>query len=206
VRFIRLQFNGPGWDEDMGNGADYNLLIQFNKMTQVKIAQSTESIQIGVLKRYPTGSAPPFVYMCGNGGVSLTSDEVKILRKYLLEEGGLLFADNAGGDFNSGFRAAMKRVVPDLDWIDISNDDPLYQEPYTFPNGAPPLWRHSGARALGLKYNGRWISFYHQGELQNAWKSGNSGINPSQATMAYQLGVNIMYYSFLQYGALHGGG
>jgi hypothetical protein len=205
VRFIRLQFNGPGWDEEMGNGADYNLLIEFNKMTQVKIAPSTESIPVAALKRYEKGRAPPFVYICGTGAVNLGSDEVRILRKYLLEDGGMLFADNAGGDFNNGFRSAMRRVVPDLDWIDISNDDPIYQEPYSFPDGAPPCWPHSGRRALGLKYNGRWIAFYHQGEIQNAWKTGNSGLDPVKTRMAYELGVNIMYYAFVQYGSLHGG-
>jgi hypothetical protein len=205
IRFIRLKYDGPSWDEGMGHGADYNMLVKFKELTGFKVAENTEDKPILALKQFPKDHAPPFVYMTGEGGISLSSDEVKVLRWYLTEEAGMIIADNAGGDFASGLRAAMKRVLPDVDWVDISNDDPIFLEPNTFPNGAPPLWRHSGSRALGLKVNGRWAVFFHQGEMKDAWKDGHSGISEGDAMIVYRLGVNLMYYAFCHYSAAHGG-
>ena len=62
----------------------------------------------------------------------------------------------------------------------FANDDIIYRQPFVFPNGAPRLWHHSGNRALGLKHNGRWVVFYHQGDIYDAWKTGHSGASENQ--------------------------
>ena len=203
VRFIRLKYRGGDWDQDMGKKADYNMLLQFHKLTGLKITPRTESIPIGALRRFPKHRGPPFVFITGGGNISLSSEEVRTLRWYCLEDGGMIFADNGGGSFNHHFRLAMRRVFPDLAWIDIASDDILYRQPYIFPNGAPPLWHHSGNRALGLKYKGRWICFYHQGDINDAWKTGHSGATVNQAMQAYKLAVNVINYAFHRYVAWH---
>jgi len=205
VRFIRLEYHGGDWDQDMGVNADYNLLLQFHKMTGFKIADATEHITIPQLRRFPKHRGPPFVFLTGSGGISASKKDVDTLRWYCLEEGGLIFADNGGGSFNHYFRALMRRCFPELEWVDIANDDILYQQPFVFPNGAPPLWHHSGMRALGLKHGGRWIVFYHQGDVNDAWKTGHSGATEAQAMQAYRLGVNIINYAFNQYMRIHYG-
>jgi len=205
VRFIRLEYRGGDWDQDMGVGADYNLLIQFRKMTNFKIADNTEHLSILRLRRFPKHRGPPFVFITGSGRISVTRREIKTLRWYCLEEGGMIFADNGGGTFNSSFRSLMRRCFPELDWVDIASDDIIYRQPYVFPNGAPPLWHHSGNRALGLKHNGRWICFYHQGDVNDAWKTGHSGVSEGHAMQAYRLGVNVINYSFNQYMRIHYG-
>ena len=205
IRFIRLKYEGGDWDQDMGVGADHNLLVVFNKYTGFKIADNTEAIPVSALRRFPRHRAPPFVFITGAGNISLPADDLKTLRWYCQQEGGMLFADNGGGSFNTNFRALMKRVFPELDWVDIANDDVIYRQPFLFPNGAPPLWHHSGGRALGLKYNERWIVFYHQGDINDAWKTGHSGATEAQAAQAYKLGVNVMNYAFNQYMAAHFG-
>lgn len=205
VRFIRLEYAGGDWDQDMGVNADYNLLLQFHKMTGFRIADATEHITIPQLRRFPRHRGPPFVFITGSGGISASKKDVDTLRWYCLEEGGLIFADNGGGSFNHYFRALMRRCFPELEWVDIANDDILYQQPFVFPNGAPPLWHHSGMRALGLKHGGRWIVFYHQGDVNDAWKTGHSGATEAQAMQAYRLGVNIINYAFNQYMRIHYG-
>ncbi|HEY3325287.1 MAG TPA: DUF4159 domain-containing protein [Planctomycetota bacterium] len=199
IRFIRLQYDGGDWAQEMGLGCDHNMLLMFSKYTGFKVADKTESIPITALKRFPAKRAPPFVYITGNGGVNASAEEVKVLRWYLLQEVGMIFADNGGGNFNSSFRGLMKRIVPELEWVDIANDDVVFQQPFVFPNGAPPLWHYSGMRAQGLKYNGRWVVFYHQGDLKDAWKTGHSGVSEAHASQAYQLGVNVLNYAFNQY-------
>ncbi len=56
---------------------------------------------------------------------------------------------------------------------------------------------------MGLKYNGRWILFYHQGDIKDAWKDGHSGASKFLTEQAYKLGVNVVNYSFNQYMDLH---
>lgn len=205
VRFIRFKYAGGDWDQQMGNGADYNFLIEFKKMTGFKIAERTESITFQDVKRFPKHRAPPFVYITGQGGISASSSDIKALRWYLKEEGGMIFADNGGGSFDRSFRSLMRRVLPDKNWIDIANDDIIYQQPFVFPNGAPPLWHHSGYRAAGIKHNGRWAVFYHQGDINDAWQSGSSGVTENVRKQAFQMGVNVVNYAFTNYLELHFG-
>lgn len=203
IRFLRLKYDGGDWDQCMGVGADYNFLIQFNRLTGFRIADKTEAIDFTDLRRFPRGRAPPFVYLTGSGRINGGQTELKALRWYCLEEGGMLFADNGGGGFDRSFRALMRQAFPELQFVDIANDDIVYQRPFSFPNGAPPLWHHSGNRALGLKYNGRWICFYHQGDMKDAWKDGHSGASPAVTDQAYKMGVNVVNYAFNQYMSQH---
>lgn len=203
IRFIRLQYSGGDWDQDMGHDADYNMLLRFRDETGFKIAPNTEAIKIEDLRYFPEGQKPPFVFITGKQGMQLSSSEVKTLRWYCLEEGGMLIADNGGGRFDSAFRTVMRQVFPELQWVDIANDDILYRCYYQFPNGAPPLWHHSGRRALGLRHGGRWVVFYHQGDMNDAWKTGHSGASPQVAAEAHRLGINLMFYSFTQYYRIH---
>ncbi len=205
VRFIRLKYGGGDWDQDMGQGADYNLLVQFNTLTGFSIADRTEAKAIHRLRRFPKHRAPPFVFITGKGGMSVSSKDVKTLQWYCLEEGGMLFVDNGGGNFDRSFRSLARRVFPGKSWVDIPNDDVLYRQPFLMPNGAPPLWHHSGYRAQGIKHNGRWVVFYHQGDINDAWKTNHSGASQTTANEAYKLGINIMNYAFTQYLQIHFG-
>ncbi len=202
-RFIRLQYSGGDWDQQMGKGADYNFLLEFNRLTGFKIAPQTEAVSINQLARFRRGKAPPFIYITGQGRIHASQREVRILREYLIEETGMLFADNGGGTFNHELRKLMRRVFPDKQWIDISNDDIIFKQPYEFPKGAPPLWHHSGFRAMGIKHNGRWVVFYHQGDINDAWQTGGSGASEALRSQAFKLGINIVYYAFCQYAAAH---
>ena len=199
IRFIRLKYRGGDWDQDMGKGADYNLLIKFHAWTGMKIARETEYREIERLKFFPKKKAPPFVFLTGRGNISVSEKEVKALRDYCLVEGGMLFIDNGGGHFDSSVRNLLRRVFPGKPLVDISNDDPIYQRPYVFPDGAPPFWHHAGYRAMGVKDEGRWVVFYHPGDINDAWKDDHSGASAEVADQAYKLGVNVMFYAFNQY-------
>ena len=203
VRFIRLRYGGGDWDQDMGRGADYNLLIRFNQFTGLPIARETESREIDRLPLFPKKKSPPFVFLTGRGGLNVSEREVKILREYCEREGGMLFIDNGGGHFGRSVRQLLRRVFPGKNLVDIANDDPIYQAPFVFPDGAPPFWHHDGNRALGIRHEGRWVVFYHPGDVNDAWKDGHSGAAPQVADQAYKLGVNVIYYAFNQYYKRH---
>jgi len=183
----------------MGRGGDYNLLLKFKEITGLNIADNTEHKEISRLVRFRKGRAPPFVYMTGRGGISLSAGDMNILRYYCLVEGGMIFADCAGGSFDRSFHLMCRRLFPDKQLAGIPDDDPLYKNPFSFPNGAPRLWGRGASRPMGIKHKGRWVVYYHPGRMGDAWKTGHSGASQAVANQAYKLGINVMYYSFTRY-------
>lgn len=200
VRFIRLEYNGRAWDDGMDamSRADMNFLAEFHKFTTFKTAERGESHPIASLKKYPKGFAPPFVYMTGEGDINVSGSDMKILRDYL-QDGGMLFADCGSPQWDRAFRSFIQQVMPGNRLLQIADDDPLFQVPYSFPNGAPPLWHHGGSRALGVKYKDRWVVFYHPGDLNDAWKTGHNGLDPKLAEGSIEIGINVVYYAFTHY-------
>jgi len=200
VRFIRLNHGGPNWDDGMqsNRASDINFLKQFHEATDFKVAKTSESHPIRMLKDYPKGFAPPFVYITGTGAINASSGDIKILRDYLLD-GGMLFADAGSPAFDASFKSLMSAVFPDKMLVTIADDDVLFREPYILPNGAPPLYHHGGFKAKGVKHRDRWCVFYHPGDLKDAFRIGSSGMSPSTVKEAYNLGTNVIYYAFTKY-------
>lgn len=202
IRFIRLDHGGEGWDDGMDDSnADMNFLREFAKSTGFKkIAAKGESHKIALLEKYPKGGFPPFVYLTGDAGMgSVSGNDQKVLRDYCLG-GGMLIADAGSAAFHQAFTRFIGQVFPDKPLLDIADDDILYQLPYSFPNGAPAFWHHGGRRAKGIKHEGRWIVFYHPGDMNDAWKSaGYNDVTPEMRETAFQLGINLVYYAFNQW-------
>jgi len=201
VRFIRLEHNGRGWDDGMDtrSRADINFLEKFRQLSGgQKVANHSDHHRVRLLRRYRRTMAPPFVYMTGDSHFSLSGGEIKVLRRFLLN-GSLLFGDAGSGQFHGSFVGLCRSLFPESPLRVIADDDPIFQIPFQFPNGAPPLWHHGGTRAMGVKHGGRWVVFYHPGDVNDAWKTGHSGMDPDLAQQAYHLGVNIVYYSFMRY-------
>ncbi len=202
IRFIRLNHGGVGWDDGMRkSAAEVNFLQEFAKATGFKkIARKGESHSIKLLDKYPDDGFPPFVYLTGNGVMGrVGARDTKILRQYCLK-GGMLIADAGSANFHRSFTHFIRRVFPDKTLIDIADDDPLYQSPYRFPTGAPAFWHHGGRRALGIKHEGRWVAFYHPGDMNDAWKSpANNDVSPEMREAATQLGINLLFHAFVQW-------
>lgn len=203
IRLIRLEYDGPGWDDgmDAASRAELNFLDAFHQLTGFQVASRPESHRITLLKKYPKGYAPPFVYMTGSGDIRVGSNDVSILRAYLLA-GGMLVADCGSPQWDRSFRLFAQELFADRPLMPIADDDVIFQIPFSFPSGAPPLWHHGGRKALGIKREGRWMVFYHPGGMKDAWKTGHSGLTPQRDDGAIQMGVNLVYYSFSRYLAL----
>lgn len=203
IRFIRLEHSGAGWDDgmDLQSGADVNFLRSFAQATGFKkIAAKGESHSIALLRKYPDDGFPPFVFLTGNDSMPTPNqNDATILREYCLK-GGMLIGDAGSLRFHESFLRVMRQVFPDKPLVDIADDDIIYKQPYSFPNGAPAFWHHGGRRALGIKHEGRWIAFYHPGDMNDAWKNpGFTDVTPEMRQAAMNLGVNLVYYSFNQW-------
>lgn len=198
VRFIRIEYRGNDWDDGMDAraSADMNLLAKLRELGKgVSVATNSESIAIRDLRRYPKNEQPPFVFMTGSESIAVTVRDTKTFRNYLLG-GGMLFADCGSPEWHKSFMGFIRRVLHGKSPMVIADDDPIFEEPYQFPNGAPPMWHHGGKQALGIKHEGRWIVFYHPGDINDAWTTGNSWLNRAQAENAFRLGINIVHYAW----------
>lgn len=207
VHFIRLEYSGEEWDDGMDSreGADKNFLNEFRRLTGVsRIASRGESHPIRDLARYHKGEAPPFVYMTGSGSINgVSSRDMEILRDYI-RRGGMLFADCGSPAWHRSFMAFARRLWPGVEFKPISDDDPIFRQPFLFADGAPSLWHHGGYKAMGMKVQGRWAVFYHPGDMNDAWKNGRSGITPDLAKAAHRMGVNVVWYACRNYADIAG--
>jgi hypothetical protein len=199
VRFIRLEYTGGDWDQDFGIGADLNMLIEYNVRTQQKVHNKTESRTISQLRNFPVGKSPPMVYLTGQKSISLSKNEVKVLRIYLNEKHGMIFGDNGGSShFHNQFLSMMRRVLPTTDPVPVPLDDVIHRIPYQIPF-LPYVAPHGGAVALGWKVDGRWVCYYHPGDIGDAWADGHAGVKPEIYEYCYQLGTNVINYSHAEY-------
>ncbi len=196
--FVRVRYEGGNWDFNMRNGADENLTKEFGRRAKMPVSIIPQDVTLLELGRYVKGRAPPVVFMVGSYAFRFDAREVKAVRNYLLENRGMIFADNGGNQFHSVFIRLMQQALPEVAAVEIPDDDPIYQAPYRL-TGCPPLWAHSGTRAMGWKKDGRWVAFYHQGSISDAWKDTHGGTSAESAEQSYQLGVNILAQAMAGY-------
>jgi hypothetical protein len=200
IRFIRLQYDGGDWDQEFGIGGDENMLLQFDLLTnrQHQINDKTEFRSIDQLANFAPEATPPFVYMTGQGNISLSNKDVKTLREYLIDRHGMIFADNGGSrHFHNQFVSAMNRVLPDIRPVPVPLDDTIHRVPYPLPF-LPYVAPHGGKQALGWSLDGRWLVYYHPGDIGDAWADGHSGVSPEVYEACYQLGTNVITYAYVE--------
>ncbi len=142
----------------------------------------------------------PFVHITGHGNILFTDEEAKNLRQYLISGGFLYIDDNYGLD--KFIRPAMKKVFPELSFIELPFEHPIYQQPYAFPNGLPKIHEHDGKapQGFGLIYEGRVVCFYtYETDITDGWEDAEVHNNaPEKRQQALQMGANIIQYAFTQ--------
>jgi hypothetical protein len=199
VRLIRLEYAGGDWDLNFGVGADLNMLVEYGVRTQQKIADQTESRAIMDLKAFPAGKAPPVMFLTGQKSISVTTGEIKVLQQYLNEKHGMIFASNGGsGQFHQQFLALMNQVAPDVRPVPVPLDDAIHTIPYRLA-AVPIVAPHGGRESLGWYKDGRWICYYHPGDISDAWCDDHAGVAAEVWEACYQLGVNVLFYAHAEH-------
>jgi len=199
VRFIRLEYSGGDWDRNFGIGGDQNMLIEYGIRTNHRVADKTESRRIAQLKSFPPERSPPLVFMTGQKNISLSNSEQKVIRDYLLRKHGMIFADNCGSrHFHNQFISMMNRMLPNVRPTPIPLDDVIHRVPYQIPF-LPYVAPHGGKEALGWWKDGRWVCYYHPGDIGDAWSDDHSGVKAEIWEACYQLGTNIIFYAHAEY-------
>lgn len=142
----------------------------------------------------------PFVHMTGHGNVVFSREDAENLRNYLIGGGFLHIDDNYGMD--AFVRTEMKKVFPELTFVELPFNHPIYQKPYRFGGGMPKIHEHDGkpAQGLGLLYEGRLVCFYsYETDLGDGWEDQEVHNDPEALRQkALQMGANIVQFAFTQ--------
>jgi len=199
VRFIRLEYSGGDWDQDFGIGADLNMLVEYGIRTKHKVADRTESRRVAELANFPEGKSPPLVYLTGQRNIVVSNSEIRILNAYLVKKHGMLIGCNGGShQFHNQFLALLGRVLPEVQPVPIPLDDVIHRVPYPIPF-FPYVSPHGGKEALGWWLDGRWVCYYHPGDIDDAWADDHAGVRPEVWEACYQLGTNLIFYAHMEY-------
>jgi hypothetical protein len=138
----------------------------------------------------------PFLHMTGNGNVVFSQQEADNLRKYLTGGGFLNINDSYGMD--KFVRTQMKKVFPELEFVELPFSHPIYHQKYNFDKGVPKIHLHDGKapQGFGLIYNGRLVCFYdYEADIGDGWEDPEVHHDPEENRQkALQMGANILYY------------
>jgi hypothetical protein len=196
VRFIRLRYAGGDWDQDLDLNSDLNMLVWYAANTGHEIAAKPEVRTLGQLAKFPIGKSPPMVYMTGQRNISFSRSEIEVLREYLTDKHGMLFADNGGSPgWHSQFLNTMRQVLPDVEPIKVPLDHPVHRGMPFLPIVAP----HGGRTAYGWVVESRLVAYYHPGDIGDAWADGHAGVPSGVYEACYRLGGNVILYSHAEY-------
>jgi hypothetical protein len=195
IKIAKLKYNGGG-DWYANKTALPNLIAFCNKQLQTNIATEEDVVEVGS----PELFSYPFVYLTGHGNVVFSDAEAQNLRNYLLAGGFLHIDDNYGLD--KFIRLEMKKVFPELDFVELPYNHPIYQQKFKFPNGLPKIHEHDGkpAQGFGLFYKGRLVCFYsYECDLGNGWEDQIIYNDPEEVRQkALQMGANLLMYAFTE--------
>jgi hypothetical protein len=188
-----LKYSGGGdWYANLETSLP-NLIDFCNKNIQTTIKEQ-EIVEVGSKDIFNY----PMVHMTGHGNVIFSPQEVENLRKYLLSGGFLHISDNYGMD--QFIRIEMKKVFPELDFIELPFSHPIYHQKYDFPKGLPKIHEHDEQppQGFGLIYEGRLVCFYdYECDLGDGWESARVHGNTEETRLkALKMGANMVQFVF----------
>jgi hypothetical protein len=193
LKLALLKYNGGG-DWYANPTALVNLANFCNKNLNTNFDLNYETVDVGSANLYNF----PFVHMTGHGNVVFSASEADNLRKYLIAGGFLHIDDNYGMD--PFIRPAMKRVFPELEFIELPFNHAIYHQKYDFPNGLPKIHQHDDkpAKGYGLIYEGRLVCYYsYECDLGDGWEDKEVHKDPEEKRLqAFRMGANIIQYIF----------
>lgn len=196
IKIAKLKYSGGGdW---YANKTSMPNLIKFcNQNLKMNLFPEEDIIEVGDVNIFQY----PFIHMTGHGNVVFTDGEVQNLRKYLISGGFLHIDDNYG--LNKYIRREMKKVFPELEFVELPFSHPVYQQKYKFTNGLPKVHEHEGLppQGFGLIWQGKLVCFFsYECDLGNGWEDRGVYNDPEETRQkALQMGANLVQYAFTNY-------
>ena len=153
----------------------------------------------------------PTLYGVEVGHWNLPLDQAKQLREYLLRGGFLMVDDFHANQEWATFTASLSRIFPDRDWVDLSNDDPVFHTVYDLNDRTqiPGAQFLESGRTYEKDESGRpehWRAVYddkgrilvaicHNMDMGDAWEHSDNPKYPEKwASLAYRVATNYFIY------------
>jgi hypothetical protein len=194
IEIALLKYRGGGdW---YANPSSLTNLISFcNKNLGTSLNNEYATVDVGSNELFNY----PFVHLTGHGNVAFSNQEASNLRNYLIAGGFLHIDDNYGLD--KFIRREMKKVFPELDFIELPFNHPIYHQKYHFSNGLPKIHEHDGKspQGFGLIYEGKLVCFYsYECDLGDGWEDPEVHKDSEETrSKALQMGANIIQFVFM---------
>jgi len=192
-KIAKVKYKGGG-DWYANKTALPNLINFCNKNLKTNINPDEAIVEVGS----PEIFNYPFVYLTGHGNIVFSDNEATNLRKYL-ESGGFLHIDDNYG-LKQFIVPQMKKVFPELDFIELPFNHPLYRQAFLFNSGLPKIHEHDGkpAQGFGLILNGKLVCFFsYESDLGNGWEDASVHNDPEEKRqLALKMGANLIQYAF----------
>jgi len=188
-----LKYSGGGdW---YANPTSLPNLVKFcNQNINTKLNPKVNSVDVGSAELF----LYPFVHMTGHGNVVFSNNDIQNLQNYLNSGGFLHIDDNYGMD--EYIRKEIKKLFPNTALVEIPKTHPIFQTPYSFPNGLPKIHEHDNKQpqAYGIFIENRLALLYtFECDLGDGWENQevhNDPINVREK--ALKMGANILNYVF----------
>ncbi|MBE7496925.1 MAG: DUF4159 domain-containing protein [Verrucomicrobiaceae bacterium] len=221
--FARLRYNsasgrygrwrGSGkWATDYPD-ADLNFSYRLQQLTSLQVNPNGAIVDIDAaqMKHYP------FLYMIEPGNISLTDEEARLLREYMLNGGFVLVDDFWGEEEWEVFHVALRQIFPDRSFVELPLEHEIFHMvfPLKFKPQIPSVGHAMAGRSQGITFE-RWdaqtphyravyddkkrmvMLICHNTDLGDGWEE--EGTDPwyfreFSEKYAYPLGINILFYA-----------
>ncbi len=195
LKLALLKYNGGG-DWYSNPTALPNLSNFCNENLKTNLDPDYATVEVGSVELFNY----PFIHMTGHGNVVFSDTEAENLRNYLIAGGFLHIDDNYGMD--PYVRLAMKKVFPEIDFVELPFEHEIYNQKFKFPNGLPKIHKHDDkpAQGFGILWEGKLVCYYtYETDLGDGWE--DQSVHKDSEAMrqkSLQMGANLVQYAFTQ--------
>jgi hypothetical protein len=214
--FVRVRYSSWGqrnkWATDYPD-SDLNFSFRLQQLTSLKVHPDGKVLSLTDKELFDY----PFIYMVEPGDLTLSEEEIKMLRRYLLN-GGFMMVDDFWGEREwENFEREILRVFPDRKIIDLPKEHEIFNCVYKL-NDKPQVpsigWAMRG-RDLGITWERPdaqephyrailddqqqiIVMICHNTDLGDGWEREGEDewyFREFSEKKAYPLGINIVTYA-----------
>lgn len=219
--FCRLRYNSESWGRRRGGGkwatdypdADLNFSYRLQQLTSLQVSPKGAVVDILAeqMLHYP------FIYMIEPGGISLSDEEAKTMRDYMLNGGFIMVDDFWGEEEWETFNFALKQIFPDREPQELPLEHEIFRMvfPLKVKPQIPSVGHAMAGRSQGItaeRFDAETPHYRaifddkkrivmlicHNTDLGDGWEE--EGTDPwyfreFSEKYAYPLGINIIFYA-----------
>jgi hypothetical protein len=205
-------YGGGRWATDYPD-SDLNFSYRLQQLTSMEVDPNGIVLELTDESLFDY----PFIYIVEPGDLAFSEEEVKILRRYLLNGGFLMVDDFWGEDEWYNFYYEIKRVFPDREPMPLPYEHPIFHCVFELKERPqiPSIGHAMGGRGYGITWERRdarevhYKALYddqgrimaiicHNTDLGDGWEREGEDewyFREFSEKKAYPLGINIVFYA-----------